>query len=648
MAGSSSIYLSKPKYRPDIDGLRAIAIISVVIYHFFPHWLKGGFTGVDIFFVISGYLISLLIFENIHKGTFSFSSFYIQRINRIFPSLILVMASCYIFGWFTLYADEYRQLGKHIAAGAAFVSNIIFQGEKGYFDNSADTKPLLHLWSLGVEEQFYIFWPLLLWVAWKYRFNTLLVVLSLGVYSFYVNLDQVDKDVVIAFYSTQVRLWELLAGSVLAWISYKGDTLYFNRWLGFKRTLSNFSAVLGALLVMYGVWAIDGSSAFPGWFAVIPVLGTMLIIVAGPNAWINNSVLSVKPLVWFGLISYPLYLWHWPLLIFVKIIQSGEPGLFTRLAFIAVSILLAWLTYRYVESPVRAAHNKVRVAMLLTALMIAIGYIGFNTYVKDGFSWRKPVATADYIGDIWHSEYHKYMAQKYYVCEPPDIAARALRWEGAIRCLQSKPDSEPDFAIMGDSHAEHLFHGIADSLPNRNVVFYINDTLPFLKAPNFEYAYDHVIPNKKIKDVILAAHWPSRMHQVPPDTTLYIQLLKAIDALTKSGKRVYLTDNVPSFPFPAAACKRKRWFSDKQPLCEMGIEMMESQTNQYLGTLKEIVEKRPNVRLLNVGKYFCDDSVCKMTRGDKILFRDHYHLNIEGSLFIGRKLVEENKGAFDR
>jgi peptidoglycan/LPS O-acetylase OafA/YrhL len=648
LVGNLKGHLSKPKYRPDIDGLRAVAIISVVIYHFFPHWMMGGFIGVDIFFVISGYLISLLIFENIHKGTFSFSSFYIQRINRIFPSLILVLMSCYVFGWFTLYADEYRQLGKHIAAGSGFVSNIIFQGEKGYFDNSADTKPLLHLWSLGVEEQFYIFWPLLLWIAWKYRFNILLISLSLGAYSFYVNLDQSEKDIVTTFYSTQVRLWELLAGSVLASIYHKNNISHLNKCGAHKRVLSNISAVFGALLLICGLWAIGGSSKFPGIFAAIPVLGTVLIIAAGRKAWINNFILSSRPLIWFGLISFPLYLWHWPLLAFVKIILSGEPGLYVRLVLIAVSILLAWLTYKFIECPVRANNKNTSMAILLVLLMIATGYVGFITYAKDGFILRKPIATADYIGDIGHLDYHKYMAEHYYVCEPPDIAARALRWEGVIRCLQSKPNSEPDFAIMGDSHAEHLFYGVADSLPHRNVVFYINDTLPFLDMPNFKYIYDYVIPNKKIKDVILAAHWTGRAHQVPSGTTLGIQLLKAIDALTKSGKRVYLTDNVPSFPFPAVACKRKRWFSDNRTLCEMNIEIMASQTNAYIGVLKEIVEKRPNVKLLGVGAYFCDDSVCKMTKGDKILFRDHYHLNIEGSLFIGRKLVEDNKGYFDR
>jgi peptidoglycan/LPS O-acetylase OafA/YrhL len=163
--------LTHPKYRSDIDGLRAVAVLSVVVFHAFPDWLQGGFIGVDIFFVISGYLISTILFENLERGTFSFQEFYVRRIKRIFPALLLVLVACLVFGWFALYPDEYQQLGTHLAAGAGFLANFIFWGESGYFDNAADTKPLLHLWSLGIEEQFYIVWPLLLWLAWKRKIN---------------------------------------------------------------------------------------------------------------------------------------------------------------------------------------------------------------------------------------------------------------------------------------------------------------------------------------------------------------------------------------------------------------------------------------------------------------------------------------------
>lgn len=210
-------HLSHPKYRPDVDGLRAIAVLAVVFFHAFPSLIRGGFVGVDVFFVISGYLISTIIFENLDRGTFSFSEFYARRIKRIFPALILVLVACFVFGWFVLLADEYKQLGKHIAASAGFISNIIFWNEAGYFDNAQETKPLLHLWSLGIEEQFYILWPLVIWVIWKRKFNLLTITFFLAIASFMLNLKGVQQDAVATFYSPQTRFWELLSGSLLAW-----------------------------------------------------------------------------------------------------------------------------------------------------------------------------------------------------------------------------------------------------------------------------------------------------------------------------------------------------------------------------------------------------------------------------------------------
>ncbi|MBR4876201.1 MAG: acyltransferase, partial [Rhodocyclaceae bacterium] len=171
--------LSHPKYRPDIDGLRAVAVLAVVAFHAFPRWMPGGFVGVDIFFVISGYLISTILLENLARGTFSFTTFYMRRIRRIFPALALVLAASFAFGWYSLFADEFRQLGKHMAGGAGFVANILLWKEAGYFDTASELKPLLHLWSLGIEEQFYLVWPLVLWLVWRRKFNVLTVIVLL-------------------------------------------------------------------------------------------------------------------------------------------------------------------------------------------------------------------------------------------------------------------------------------------------------------------------------------------------------------------------------------------------------------------------------------------------------------------------------------
>ena len=222
-------HLSHPTYRPDIDGLRAIAVLSVVIFHAFPKLIPGGFVGVDIFFVISGFLISTILFENIRDNTFSFTEFYSRRIRRIFPALFLVLLACYVFGWFALLPDEFMQLGKNIAAGAGFVSNFVLWSQSGYFDSAAELKPLLHLWSLGIEEQFYIIWPLMLWFASKRGLNVLTLTIVLAVVSFALCIFRGRYDAISAFYSPQTRFWELLIGAVVAYVLMKRNELI--NWL---------------------------------------------------------------------------------------------------------------------------------------------------------------------------------------------------------------------------------------------------------------------------------------------------------------------------------------------------------------------------------------------------------------------------------
>lgn len=385
--------LSHPKYRPDIDGIRAMAVLSVVAFHAFPFWLKGGFIGVDVFFVISGFLISTIIFENLQNGTFSFSGFYYRRIVRIFPVLTVVLVASLGFGWLALLPEELNQLGKHMAAGAGFVSNFVLWSEAGYFDNSAETKPLLHLWSLGIEEQFYIVWPLVLWVAWRKKFNFLAIAVFIAVVSLFLNLKGVKHDSVAAFFSPQTRFWELLAGGILAWFalhkknfSIGNDFKSNSRFLVFihknSKILSEFISpgifsFLGFFLLAYGFLRITRGMAFPGKWAIVPVLGTVFMIAAGPQAWINRNILSNKIAVWFGLISYPLYLWHWPLLSFARIIENGTPERDVRILMVLLSIVLAWLSVKIIEKPLRYGNQstKLKVAVLCL-LMVVIGAVG--------------------------------------------------------------------------------------------------------------------------------------------------------------------------------------------------------------------------------------------------------------------------------
>ena len=349
--------LYNPNYRSDIYGLRALAVLSVVSYHTAPGWLSGGFVGVDIFFVISGYLISLIIFKSLQKNSFSIKNFYFRRVKRIFPATILVLSFFLILGWFLLLPDEYLLLGKHSAAGGAFISNFILWSESGYFDVNAFYKPLLHLWSLGIEEQYYLFWPIVICSLWRYGKNkVLIVILVIAIISFILNVIAAEKDAVEAFYSPLTRIWELLIGSTLAY-----STLYFQLFKTTSKVRDFIFSSLGLFLIGLCVFIYNDNMAYPGFYALLPIVATSLIISANTSSFLNNNILGNKVLVWFGLISFPLYLWHWPILSFLRIIHE-EPSPELRLTKVSVVVLLSWLIFQYIERPVRngkTSHSKI-------------------------------------------------------------------------------------------------------------------------------------------------------------------------------------------------------------------------------------------------------------------------------------------------
>jgi hypothetical protein len=279
--------------------------------------------------------------------------------------------------------------------------------------------------------------------------------------------------------------------------------------------------------------------------------------------------------------------------------------------------------------------------------MCVVGYVGYNTYKRDGLNFRKNATLTRFNGEIGHLEYHKYIAKKYFICTPKIIADEALNWEGFVRCMQSKPTPNVDIALVGDSHAEHLFLGMAEALPTKNVVFYIKGSPPFIGNPEFKNIFATILKSKTINEVVLTMYWFGRYSEIPTGSTLDKELIKVIDALSDAGKMVYLTDDVPSFPFSPDKCQGRRWLSTKNLSCQMSIDEAKKQTEVYIEALNKVVKSRPKVRILNVGKYLCDDKVCNMTKGNEILYRDNNHLNLNGSLYIGERLVEDNVGVFN-
>jgi peptidoglycan/LPS O-acetylase OafA/YrhL len=355
---------ARPAYRPDIDGLRAIAVGMVLIYHAFPSWLPGGWLGVDVFFVISGYLITQLVVNELAANTFSPRMFYARRVRRIVPALLLILLVSAAFGWYCMTPGELAELGATIRWSAPFLANTYFGQSGGYFAANSDLSPLLHLWSLGVEEQFYIVWPILLLAA--YRQGVVVPVLrAVLAVSLLISLFGAWDSPGEHFFRATCRGWELAAGGLLAQYPMA-------RYRRFASTL----ALTGLLLIAGSACWLDAERAFPGGWAIIPVVGASLIIGAGPQAWSNSRILSSGPFVFVGLISYSLYLWHWPLLSFARVLLGHPPAPDVAAEALVAAGMLACVTYYLVEQPIRDRSAAGRVPVALLAGLAAAGLLG--------------------------------------------------------------------------------------------------------------------------------------------------------------------------------------------------------------------------------------------------------------------------------
>jgi peptidoglycan/LPS O-acetylase OafA/YrhL len=372
-------------YRADIDGLRAVAVFLVVVFHAFPNekFLPGGFVGVDVFFVISGYLISKILFAEIEEGRFSVASFYGRRSRRIFPALAVCLAAVLTYGFLVLLPSELAQLGKQTFFGAAFLSNFALWGESGYFDTASTSKPLLHLWSLGIEEQFYIVWPVLLLLAFRLKVSFGRMIAFLFAASFLTNIALSLTDVTSDFYLPASRFWELLTGAALAW---RLETITMGARLRSTLSLVGLTAILTSALLF------TPEMRFPGWWALIPVAGAAAIIAAGPNVFLNRTLLANRPVVSIGLISYPLYLWHWPLIAFSYVIRGKPPTSLMAFGLVVASLLLAWATYRLVEQPIRFGPNRMRRTLAVCIALATIGACGFVAWLTNGIPQRFPAS----------------------------------------------------------------------------------------------------------------------------------------------------------------------------------------------------------------------------------------------------------------
>jgi peptidoglycan/LPS O-acetylase OafA/YrhL len=668
-------------YRPDIDGLRALAIIPVVIFHAFPAVMPGGFVGVDIFFVISGFLISSIILQALQRGTFSFAGFYANRIKRIFPALIVVLAACFALGWFFLLPDEYTQLGKHMVGAAGYIENLVLRREAGYFDIKSNLKPLMHLWSLGIEEQFYLTYPFFLWSVWRFRRNLWTVLLSITLVSFGLNIWQVHRDPVGAFFLPQTRCWELMVGGAFAcWrlLGQEAGSRPGQHWV------SNFiesgslpvpSAVarnafsgLGLLLVAMAVLRIHENDPFPGWWALLPVGGASLLILGGPDAWINRRILANKPMVFVGLISYPLYLWHWPMLTFPRIIRGSELSVATRTAGVLLSFGLAWATWHYIERPIRFGRKTWIKTAALTAMSVVIGSAGYSAYSSDGFAGRFP----DFIRDVGQ--------------------LREVRWStpecrrtvglADIDYCRSTTVGRPDVLLIGDSHASVLYDGLAPAYQKRSQIL-MNlgqaGCVPFYDTESFSPGvrrkdckrvlnriFEFAASSASVGTIILSLRGPRYMSgqgfgpaeagagpkeilwEGAPENTGQAEMFTAalrntISRLYATGKNLILVIDWPELGFDPRSCLPRpvSLFSSPRPFCGVSRTQVDARNRAYRQVVLDLKKEFTGLRVFDPLPYLCDSSACYAMTAGHLLYSDDNHISNAGATYLSGKFFEE-------
>jgi peptidoglycan/LPS O-acetylase OafA/YrhL len=441
----------KLPYRPHIDGLRAVAVLSVLGFHAFPHSIPAGFVGVDLFFVISGFLISGILFAEFgsagSRGLAVIGRFYGRRIRRIFPSLLVVLAAGYAIGYATLLPNELAKLGSAGVAAAGFCLNLVLAQTTGYFATDALSQPLLHLWSLGVEEQFYLVWPLIIWAATRVRGRLLPITLFLATASFVWAIDKPKTVAAAAFFLPQYRLWELLIGSLAA-LAVRHRTARAPRALWRE----NLTAVLGWALIVAGFLWIRSESEVPNAWILLPTVGAAFVVTSDGRAWIHRRIVASPILVWLGLISYPLYLWHWPLLTFGRLASANGDGPGAKLLAMGGSIVLAWWTYVLVERPLRNPRQGKAKIGALGAAMTALAVVGLLLDRADGYPARFPPV----IQALARFKYEPAVVWRegsYFITD---------RTPG-IRFKQDPNEIDPrkpSLVLWGDSHAAGLYPGV--------------------------------------------------------------------------------------------------------------------------------------------------------------------------------------------
>lgn len=615
------------KQRDDIDGLRAVAVLPVVLFHYnFLKTMPGGFVGVDIFFVISGYLITRIIYEGIASNTYSVAEFYYRRVRRIFPALFAVFTFCLVCAFIISFPNDAHDVGSSMLASTFFVSNILFYLSSGYFDQASEINPLLHTWSLSVEEQFYVLFPLLVFAIRKFSDRTRIRILfALTVASFIAASLQLPVDQSAAFYLVQYRAWELLIGALLALGAVPQVS---------KPWAAELLGALGLMMIAASVMLFSSETPFPGYAALLPCLGAALIIHSGSAASTRTSrMLSLPPVRFVGLVSYSFYLWHWPILVFYRYFFMHEPaGLVERGALIGITFLLAVLSWHFIEKPFRVRRQPADVPRTLRAAgstMLAFSLFGLMLGPANAQFWQYPGSVTKIMAYV---DYEATDMMRTGQCFLSTSAGDFDKFDK--RACLALDVRKPDYLIFGDSHAAHLWYGLKQTYPELNFLQATSSGCkPLLGRKSdptcnrlLDYIAGDFVAQSRPDAIILSANWQNS------DAA---DLKNTIAALRRHTDRIIVFGPIVEYDQPLPRILARSQYFNDPGIIERHRLPGRAQTDRLFAEMLRV----PEVDYVSLYDAICPDR-CLTRVGDNVpLQYDYGHLTREGSVFIASKLT---------
>jgi len=649
------------KYLPHLDGLRCIAVVSVILYHVYPTIFSGAYVGVDIFFVLSGYLICSVICNDIANGRFTLLNFWERRSRRIFPALITVLAVSYVFSWKLFDPGDFINYSQSLASISVFLSNILFWRESGYFDDSL-VRPLLHTWSLSVEEQFYLLFPFLFIIyPGSSKRVKIMILTAVGVLSFSALLLTTARYPDFSFFMLPTRAWELSLGALVA---------LMQPFLHVRNSVRETLSFCGIILIIFSLIGFGPLTHSPGLSTIIPCIGTALILsVAQGPKFIFGKMFSAPPLVWVGKLSYSLYLWHFPAIVYVEYIQLGYPSAMDKLWAVLLTVPIAYLSWRFVELPIKEGRILKKTRTFYLSILPVFGsfiFLGIYGHINHGVPERFDMGQVGSTGET--TPYMK-AERNPRTKECHGVSLDEIQKKKSCRFNNELP-GQLSVALWGDSHADSIVPGVLVTANKYNVngiilteggcppllgIERVDSQLVYEGCHERNFTTRDIIVSEGVKDIILVARWDLYINgatEVETDTVtpqfIYRQgentfegtdalresLIKTVEYFVRQGKRVWLVDQAPVLKFngPRAAFRLAIRGATQD---EMTVEL-----NEHFVRRKEIkklldVGIKSGAQYLDLIPFFCDNPPnCRFTLNGKPLYSDTNHLSKIGGEYV--------------